>query len=46
MMGKARGKEEEEDCRVGIFFLPFKIPQARMPSWHPPDSDSGSVKYD
>ena len=33
------------DCCVAILFLPSKK-SSRMPSWHPPDSDSGSVQDD
>ena len=34
------------DCCVAILFLPSKKNSSRMPSWHPPDSDSGSVRDD
>ena len=33
------------DCLVAILFCPVKI-SSRMPSWHPPDSDSGMVQDD
>ena len=33
------------DCLVAILFCPLKK-SSRMPSWHPPDSDSGSVQDD
>ena len=34
------------DCCVAILFLPSKKNSSRMPSWHPPDSDSVSVQDD
>ena len=34
------------DCCVAILFLPSKTNSSRMPSWHPPDSDLGSVQDD
>ncbi len=34
------------DCCVAILFLPSKKNASKMPSWHPPDSDSGSVQDD
>ena len=39
-------KTQFNDCRVAILLLASEKHSSRMPSWHPPDSDSGMVRDD
>ena len=43
---KISSKTQYIDCYLAILFLAPKQISSRMPSWHPPDSDSGSVQDD
>ena len=46
LQAKISSKTQFYNCHMAILFWPLNFFSSRMPSWHPPDSDSGMVQDD
>ena len=46
LQAKISSKTQFYNCHMAILFLTSNKNSSRMPSWHPPDSDSGMVQDD